>query len=131
MFTSDEAVKIFELVEKENTKKWYEVIPIEREYVHKINPSQVVISDVKKIEKNKINVIFPHKKEISVSYCQAKPNLSCPVCFDHPLDHYPLMMLLEIGRQLAIAASHKIFIKKQCIFFTFRKKFFVHMQVGQ
>lgn len=108
MITLKDSLKFVKLLA--STKKWNEVIPIEKEYVHKRDTGQVLISDITEIKKDRIEMVFPHKKDIlSVSFCQAKPNLRCPVCFDHPLDHYPLMMIFEIARQLAIATAHKIY----------------------
>lgn len=107
MITPKDALKFVKLLESK--KEWNEVVPIKKKYVHKRDNNQVLISNIIEIKKDRIGMVFPEKKDIFVLFCQAKPNLRCPVCFDHPLDHYPLMMIFEIYRQMAIATAHKIY----------------------
>ncbi|MBI3600090.1 MAG: hypothetical protein HY097_05550 [Nitrospinae bacterium] len=79
---------------------------ISREFAHKTNDEQVIISDILEIAHNQhLDVL--EGSIVSIYYAQARPNLRCPVAFDHPLDHYPMLKLLEIGRQLGIAVCHK------------------------
>ncbi|MBD3239335.1 MAG: hypothetical protein GF331_02025 [Chitinivibrionales bacterium] len=78
--------------------------PIDKEYVHKVDLDQVVISDVHSADEYAFEI--PELRPYPVFYAHACPNLKCPVCFDHPLDHLPLMTLFEVGRQLGIAMMH-------------------------
>lgn len=78
--------------------------PLEKKLVHKTDPAQVVISDVYSADEYAFEI--PALRPYPVFYAHARPNLECPVCFDHPLDHLPLMTLFEIGRQLGIAMMH-------------------------
>ncbi len=78
--------------------------PIDKKYVHKMDPAQVVISDVHCADEYAFEI--PALRDFPVFYAHSRPNLECPVCFDHPLDHLPLMTLFEIGRQLGIAMMH-------------------------
>jgi len=83
--------------------------PIDKEIVHKWNDSQVVIGDIHKIDSVDVNQYFNIDDMNSVFYGVAYPNFDCGICFDHPLDHLPLMMIFEMGRQFGIAVSHKFY----------------------
>ncbi len=77
---------------------------LDKQYVHKNDPNQVVISDIYNADEYgyEVEELRPH-----VLFCAyAYPNLKCPVIFDHPLDHYPMMSLFESGRQMALAIMH-------------------------
>ncbi len=82
---------------------------IEKNFVHKHNSAQVVISEINLLADDQVRDYFKTESVNSVCYGYAIPNLNCSVCFDHPLDHYPLMMMFEIGRQFGVAASHKFY----------------------
>ena len=79
---------------------------ISRKFAHKKNDEQVIISDILQIVQNhKLDVL--KGAVVSIYYAHARPNLRCPVFFDHPLDHYPMAKLFELGRQLGITVCHK------------------------
>lgn len=107
MFSSEQEAKaVFDLISARSSSDAH---PIAQQMVHKHNPSQVVIGDVGRIDPEDLSAWFPREAGTNVFYGQAIPNLDCEVCFDHPLDHYPLMMIFEIGRQLGIAISHQFY----------------------
>ena len=76
---------------------------IDEKYVHKKNTSNVLITPAKEI-----NMFAESSQNQDVRFytCFGKPNLECGFIFDHPQDHYPLMLLIEMGRQMAISISH-------------------------
>ena len=79
---------------------------IDKAYVHKVNPNQVYISDMHCLPPMALHLLDNIDPPFNVFYGHATPNLNCEVCFDHPLDHYPMMSAFEIARQGAIAISH-------------------------
>lgn len=101
---------------------------IAKEFVHKKNDEQVIISDILEIVQN-YNLDVLKGADVSIFYAHARPNLRCPVVFDHPLDHYPMAKLFELGRQLGIAICHKFnnvpltgfMFVVNCIFIDFNK----------
>jgi hypothetical protein len=78
-------------------------ILIDDKFVHKSNSSNVLISEV---TENKLIGIHNDYEDINLYTCMGIPNLACNFIFDHPQDHYPLMLLIEMGRQMAISVSH-------------------------
>ncbi|MFZ3090269.1 MAG: AfsA-related hotdog domain-containing protein [Nitrospirota bacterium] len=83
-----------------------DISKIARKFVHKKNDEQVIISDILEIVQNH-NLDALKGAVVSIYYAHACPNLRCPVVFDHPLDHYPMAKLFELGRQLGIAVCHR------------------------
>lgn len=83
--------------------------PIDQHLVHKSAADQVLIADVVELPEQVIQDFFPDRPYERLFLTKVFPNLECKFCFDHPLDHYPLMMLLEIGRQLGTAISHRFY----------------------
>jgi|GEM_PF-3344397 len=79
---------------------------IPKKYVHKLDPTQVIISEINQVDDSAVRRYCENNLIHSIYYCQAKPNLECQVCFDHPLDHYPLMKQFELIRQFGIASCH-------------------------
>jgi hypothetical protein len=79
--------------------------PIAKELVHKKYSEQVFISDPQPLLLNPGN---DSSTEMAY-FAYARPNLNCPVCFDHELDHYPLIALFEVARQMGIAVTHRFF----------------------
>jgi hypothetical protein len=105
LFSEEDIFLLFQLIIKTSN----EIMPMPGMCVHKRDPKQIVIGNVSQICKEQIIDMLPCEKIKNIYYCQARPNLECAVCFDHPLDHYPLMMIFEMARQLAIATSHKFY----------------------
>ena len=85
-----------------------DVVPINAAYVHKKDESQVLISDIERVDTGLLTHLFGEDESPVIGYCQARANLSCSFAFDHPLDHVPGIMLLEMARQAAIASSHRL-----------------------
>lgn len=106
MFTSElQAKNFFDFISNQELQ----TSQIDKKLVHKLSEEQVVIGDINELSSESINKYFPEGNYISMYYGKAYPNLECNVCFDHPLDHYPLMMIFEMGRQAGIAVSHKFY----------------------
>jgi len=80
---------------------------LNKKYVHKTDPAQVAIGTAHNCDEYAYEV--PELRPYIAFYAHAYPNLSCPVCFDHPLDHYPLMCFFEMGRQMSIALMHMFY----------------------
>jgi hypothetical protein len=80
---------------------------LDKQYVHKTDPNQVVVSTIYNADEYgyEVEELRPHV----LFYAYACPNLTCPVVFDHPLDHYPMMSLFEIGRQMSLAIMHQFY----------------------
>ena len=72
--------------------------------VHKELSQNVLISDIVSL-----NVQDEMKlgKDASLYYSIACPNFHCDFIFDHPLDHYSFMLIIELGRQMSIGITHK------------------------
>lgn len=107
MILSTEEIKdIFDhIVEKQGLSEKH----IAKKLVHKRDAAQVVISDINQVDDSAIRRYCVDKPIHSIYYCQAYPNLECQLCFDHPLDHYPLMKQFELIRQFGIASCHTHF----------------------
>lgn len=99
-------MELFELVSKNSTPVDR---PISKQYVHKKRADQVIIGDISHLEPGIANDVMECEHDCRLFYGRGYPNLNCEVCFDHPLDHYPLMMILEMGRQFGIATSHAFY----------------------
>jgi hypothetical protein len=84
-----------------------EARPIDKSFVHKTSKDKVLITDVIRLPDVLHRACFADSSFAGVYVGLASPNLTCEFCFDHPLDHYPLMMLIEIGRQFGNAVSHR------------------------
>jgi hypothetical protein len=80
---------------------------LDSSYVHKLNNEQVWISNVRNVDEYAYEVDELRPYSVFCSY--AYPNLKCPVCFDHKLDHYPMMSLFEITRQMGLAIMHQYY----------------------
>jgi hypothetical protein len=80
---------------------------LDSNYVHKINQEQVWISNIRNVDEYayEVNELRPYTVFCSYAY----PNLKCPVCFDHTLDHYPMMSLFEMTRQMGLAIMHQFY----------------------
>jgi hypothetical protein len=87
----------------------HEWCPIDRHLVHKNAADQVLIGEVVELPERVIQDFFADRPYQRLFLTKVFPNLECKFCFDHPLDHYPLMMLLEVGRQLGTAISHRFY----------------------
>jgi hypothetical protein len=76
-------------------------------FVHKVNDEQVWISDIRNADEYawEVDELRPY----TLFYTYAYPNLNCPVCFDHQLDHYPMMSLFEMTRQMGLAIMHQFY----------------------
>lgn len=87
--------------------KLNEIRMLDSSYVHKSNHEQVWISNIRNVDEYawEVNELRP----FSVFCCFAYPNLNCPVCFDHTLDHYPMMSLFEMTRQMGLAIMHQFY----------------------
>jgi hypothetical protein len=66
---------------------------IDGRYVHKHDPRNVLIGNVARSAEDAFSAVMV-------------PDYTHPFFFEHPLDHVPSMMLVEVGRQLGIAISH-------------------------
>lgn len=80
---------------------------ISKIFVHKKDFDNVLISELIRIEIQ--DELFSAESSLfdsNIYFSRAFPNLNCNVCFDHALDHYPLMVIFELGRQIGIAATH-------------------------
>lgn len=105
MFSNEDHVKtFFRFISQDHHKRSGE--RIDKAYVHKRNPNQVNISDIRPVPPVALHLLEDAGAPFNVFYGSAMPNLNCDVCFDHPLDHYPMMLAFEIGRQGALAVSH-------------------------
>lgn len=69
------------------------IVPIDKEYVHKTNADNVLISD-----------LIRDGDEFHSFLCV---NSNHPFFFDHSREHIPGIMLIEAGRQKAMAVAHK------------------------
>ncbi|HMC95828.1 MAG TPA: AfsA-related hotdog domain-containing protein [Polyangia bacterium] len=67
---------------------------IDGKYVHKLDGRNVLISRLERTE------------EPDRFAAVMMPDYDHPFFFEHPLDHVPSMMLVEVGRQIGIAISH-------------------------
>ncbi len=79
--------------------------PIEKEYIHELNNKYSLISGIERISNQFITNSKEENNQIYY-YSVALPNYECPFCFDHELDHIPIMMVMEFLRQMGIATSH-------------------------
>ncbi len=71
---------------------------IDGSYVHKIQPRNVILARLDRVP-----------GEVDLFEGELTPDWDHPFFFEHPLDHVPSMMLVESGRQMAIAISHKFY----------------------
>ncbi len=85
----------------------HQIQMIDSKYVHKVNDEQVWISDIRNADEYawEVDELRPY----TLFYTYAYPNLNCPVCFDHQLDHYPMMSLFEMTRQMGLAIMHQFY----------------------
>ncbi|HEX2957504.1 MAG TPA: AfsA-related hotdog domain-containing protein [Chitinispirillaceae bacterium] len=85
----------------------HQIQKLNSSYVHKVNDEQVWISDVRNADEYawEVDELRPY----TLFYTYAYPNLNCPVCFDHQLDHYPMMSLFEMTRQMGLAIMHQFY----------------------
>jgi hypothetical protein len=91
----------------------HNILPIDKDYVHKTNVENVLISD-----------LIQHGDEFHSFICV---NTNHPFFFDHSRDHIPGIMLIEAGRQKAMAIVHKYYqVSFDMVFFIndFQMKFF-------
>lgn len=89
------------------------IVPIDKDYVHKTNAENVLISD-----------LIRHGDEVHSFLCV---NSNHPFFFDHSREHIPGIMLIEAGRQKAMAVAHKYHeVSFDKVFFIneFQMKFF-------
>ncbi len=70
-------------------------IPINKEYVHKSNAENVLISDIERYDDLFHTSIIVDTKH--------------PFFFEHPREHVPGLLLVEAGRQNAMAIVHKYY----------------------
>lgn len=97
--------RLYENIEEiASTTTWE---PIGKSYVHKSSEQQVLIGDIIRLPDRLLQEYCPEAHSGGAFFTRALPNLSCPFCFDHPLDHVPMMMLMEVARQYATAVSHR------------------------
>lgn len=78
-------------------------VSLDAKLVHKENVENVLIGNVMEHDFAFATDGF---EEVKFYTCIGRPNLKCNFIFDHPQDHYPLMLLMEMGRQMAISISH-------------------------
>lgn len=76
---------------------------VDKSLVHKVKPENVLIRNICNIDID--TNCFQEK--FSLYYSIAYPNFDCDFIFDHPLDHYSFILLMEIGRQMSIGVTHK------------------------
>ncbi len=69
--------------------------------LHKVYDENVLIHDIVSIPE------YENRQDSNLYYSIACPNFSCNFIFDHPLDHYPFMLLIELARQISIGVTHK------------------------
>lgn len=93
----------FELSAKMSEPLSEQKLCIDNSFVHKVKSKNVVISDIAKIESSSDDF----ESDINLYYSIACPNFKCEFIFDHPLDHYSFMLLLESARQMSIGVTHK------------------------
>ncbi len=100
----DKALKYFCNLSKElsNTKVENNT-SLNKTFVHKTNPQNVLINDIIKIKDSE----GEFDEKIGLYYSVATPNFQCSFIFDHPLDHYSFMLMLELARQVSIGVTHK------------------------
>lgn len=67
---------------------------IDPKYVHKVDARNVLLANVER------------GAELGLFSAVMVPDYAHPFFFEHPLDHVPSMMLVEVGRQMGIAVSH-------------------------
>lgn len=93
----------FELSAKMSNPLSIQKFCIDNSFVHKVKSKNVLISDIAKIEVSENDF----EKDVNLYYSAACPNFKCEFIFDHPLDHYSFMLLLESARQMSIGVTHK------------------------
>jgi hypothetical protein len=76
---------------------------VDKSLVHKIKPQNVLIHDIFNVDIDTNSC----EEKFNLYYSIACPNFDCDFIFDHPLDHYSFILLMEIGRQMAIGVTHK------------------------
>ncbi|MCD7932218.1 MAG: hypothetical protein LUH15_13170 [Tannerellaceae bacterium] len=81
---------------------------IKKEYVHKSHEEYVLISDILEIPDEYIPEDVSKSNRNKYLYFTAYPKYDCTFCFDHELDHFPFMMIVEVIRQAGIAIGHTI-----------------------
>lgn len=81
-------------------------VKISNTYVHKEDADQVAISEIHSIPCKKVEEIMPGKIVFGISICKGIPNYSSKHIFDHELDHIPVSLINEMGRQMALATNH-------------------------
>ncbi len=73
---------------------------LKKKDVHKIHEENILIREI-------VNVpLEAEDNTTQLYYSIAHPNFNCRFIFDHSLDHYPFMLLLELGRQVTIGITH-------------------------
>jgi 2-oxo-3-(phosphooxy)propyl 3-oxoalkanoate synthase len=96
-----------------------QIVPINKDYVHKTNAENVLISE-----------LIQHGDEFHSFICV---NTNHPFFFDHSREHIPGIMLIEAGRQKAMAIVHKYYeVSFDKVFFIndFQMKFFSFAQTS-
>lgn len=106
-FVSDEAILKVSRYLNISAVELKQIKMLDSSYVHKINHEQVWISNVRNVDEYAYEVNELRQYTVFCSY--AYPNLKCPVCFDHKLDHYPMMGLFEMTRQMGLAIMHQYY----------------------
>jgi hypothetical protein len=76
---------------------------IDKSFVHKMNHENVLIHDICNIDID----VNKFEEKFNLYYSIACPKFDCKFIFDHPLDHYSFILLMEIGRQMSIGVTHK------------------------
>jgi hypothetical protein len=104
---SDESILKVNQYLKASSVQLHQIQMLNSSYVHKVNDEQVWISDVRNADEYawEVDELRPN----TLFYTYAYPNLNCPVCFDHQLDHYPMMSLFEMTRQMGLAIMHRFY----------------------
>jgi hypothetical protein len=106
-FISDEAILKIDRYLNTSDIKLNQIKMLDNSYVHKIDHEQVWISDVQNVDEYAWEIDELRNYTVFRSY--AYPNLKCPVCFDHALDHFPMMSLFEMTRQMGLAIMHQFY----------------------
>lgn len=93
----------FDVSEKVSDFNFKKEESINNVLVHKINSQNVLINDIVNVDVSNMRFV----NNIHLYYSIACPNFKCNFIFDHPLDHYSFMLLLESARQMSIGITHK------------------------
>jgi hypothetical protein len=104
MFEKDKELVLKYLVDISNEIEENNFVKkFEKTLVHKVNPENVLIHDICNVDIDTNSL----EEKFNLYYSIACPKFDCKFIFDHPLDHYSFILLMEIGRQMSIGVTHK------------------------